>query len=604
MALNVIYSQRGPLDSLVDKMSALEVELGYERLVEGMKKGGKSDTEIATKLVDKWIEGHGYMCFISGIKLIASLPEDSKYLNEDYWSEKLKSEYYTKEFWIPKYKELTLSTFIPEDPFDRMVLYFLRDWIKDICYDYIVDDNVPEKERLVVLQKQVENFVFFAIKKPYGGNWKVFSEPDKLLQEALSLHVSDSDSDSDDSNETGAGKESQFTTVSGRRITVRVDKNIPKTAGDGPKLDQLDKDIFGDVRRYAAERLGETAVHKLWTMVRGSFKHPTRNQDVRCYAFSGNAASSKELHHMPGEWWKECDLPHGKEEIHVVNVDVSQFGHSMVLVLFNVLKPLILEDLKKLALHIAFDEKNYAEALIRKGRKDVDVIDYGYFYDSVVKIMNLFDGKIKETIKKGISNLTGEDDAEKLVEDKEIWKCISVGGQNKKFEPNSAHLGELLSKSISNNPQLCLKVSERMKEISQNILSKLQKKIGESPKEFLDKLQERLQQSNCGEDNVVSSILHQLLLSNNDDAFLSVIVTFVAMDAEHTDSEGKPFCCNCAHKVMFYSVLPRLLRVIGSTGKDFDQLSDLFYKLRETSKGNTYLHFQSNLQETVCPILY
>ena len=61
MALNVSYSQKGPLDSLVDKMSALEVELGYERLVEGMKKEGKSDAEIATKLVDKWIEGHGYI---------------------------------------------------------------------------------------------------------------------------------------------------------------------------------------------------------------------------------------------------------------------------------------------------------------------------------------------------------------------------------------------------------------------------------------------------------------------------------------------------------------------------------------------------------------
>ena len=55
----------------------------------------------------------------------------------------------------------------------------------------------------------------------------------------------------------------------------------------------------------------------------------------------------------------------------------------MVLVLFNVLKPLILEDLKKLALHIAFGEKNYAEALIEEGRKDMVVIDYGYFYDFV-----------------------------------------------------------------------------------------------------------------------------------------------------------------------------------------------------------------------------
>ena len=152
-----------------------------------------------------------------------------------------------------------------------MVLYFLRDWIKKICYDYIVDDNVPGKERLVVLQKQVENFVFFAIKKPYGGNWKVYSEPDKLLQEALSSHASDSDSDSDDSNETGAGEESQFTTISGRRVFVKADKDIRKTGGDGPKLDKLDKDIFRHVRRYAAERLGETAVHKSWTMGKGQF---------------------------------------------------------------------------------------------------------------------------------------------------------------------------------------------------------------------------------------------------------------------------------------------------------------------------------------------
>ena len=85
-----------------------------------MKKEGKSDAEIATKLVDNWIEGHGYMCFTSGIQLIASLPEDSEYLNEDYCSEKLKSEYYTKEFWIPKHEEATISKFIPEDPFDRI----------------------------------------------------------------------------------------------------------------------------------------------------------------------------------------------------------------------------------------------------------------------------------------------------------------------------------------------------------------------------------------------------------------------------------------------------------------------------------------------------
>ena len=43
------------------------------------------------------------------------------------------------------------------------------------------------------------------------------------------------------------------------------------------------------------------------------------------------------------------------------------------------------------------------------------VIDYGYFYDFVAaEIMNLFYGKIKERIKKGISNLTGKDDAEKI----------------------------------------------------------------------------------------------------------------------------------------------------------------------------------------------
>lgn len=586
--LTAVYCPEGSLDRRIDRAEGQELEYGLERLVEDMKKKGKSDPEIAIKLVDAWYKEqnkpHSWLLkkFES-----SSEPLDPKYLNQEYWSGKLSSEEYGDDpkFWNSKRAEQTLSGFIPEDLIDRMVLYFLRHtWIKDVFYQYIVDENVPEEEKVLVLQKQVENFVFFSRNKPFGGQWKVNSEPDLLLQNAL-RDRRDSDSSNDDSNGVAAApdEESHVTSISGFRFSVQVDKSIPENAGDGPKLDETDMHIFTGVRKHAIEKLGETEVHRLWTMVRGKFKHPSNNASVRCYAFSGHADSRKELHRMPAEWWDQhCDvsLPGG---IHVVNVDASQFGHNMVQVLFKVLKPVIKKDLPKIANHVAFGEDEFTEHLILSARQDLNVLHYGLFYDFVVGILNCYDERIKKAIEKGILRLVSKDTAKELVDEKEIWECISVGAKNKKFEPNKTKLEDELSKKdeLLKKPELHSKICKIMVSISQTQLSMLKKEIEESPNKYLNKLFLRLQQTQCAEDNAVGSVLRQLLsLNSSKDAFINIRVNFAATDVEHSDKDAvKPFCSVCGHKVMFYSVLPMLLRSIGSSGDDFDKLATLFRKL-------------------------
>lgn len=206
---------------------------------------------------------------------------------------------------------------------------------------------------------------------------------------------------------------------------------------------------------------------------------------------------------------------------------------------------------------------------------DIVVLDYGAFYDRVISLLNNCDEKIKTSINRGISRLVPS--GKKLTDSEEIWKCVSVGGYNKQFGPNKERLFKLLSDQF--DPKLTKKISHIMVRISRRILSEFETEIKELPEVYLGTLLKELQTSRCAEDNAIGSVLRRLLLLNDKDAFLNASVTFVAMDANHED--GKPFCSVCGHKVGFYSVLPMLLRAIGSTGKDFDELAPLFAQLRK-----------------------
>ena len=84
----------------------------------------------------------------------------------------------------------------------------------------------------------------------------------------------------------------------------------------------------------------------------------------------------------------------------------------------------------------------------------------------------------------------------------------------------------------------------------------------QSPNKYRNKLSLQLQQTQCVEENAVRSVLHQLLSLNScNEAFINIKVDFAATDVEHIGKDvEKPFCSVCGHKVMFYSVLPMLLK--------------------------------------------
>ena len=585
--MNISYFPARSLDITMEQEQARALEFSLKLLVQEMRKNRADDEEIAVKLVEESCRPSFALPSYDADGNIIFKPEvvdvPKRYLSPDYWKEKFTKSEYSEEFWFQKYNINELSRAIPEDRIDRMVLYFLRGSLRDVFYNYMLDEDICESERLAVLKKQVENFSFYSRRKPFGSIWKLASEPDKWLQEALrSREDSDSGSSENDDPEKAEegncdkfGGDSGLHLIGGVRVFLEAEKSISGDAGDGPKLDSVDKGIFNDVQQYAKTRLQPDAVHKSWTMVRCGLRVPTKTP-FRCYAFSGHAQSAKELHSIPVEWWGQCkDKPKNAE---IVNVDASQFGHNMVLALFTALKPAIKEDLSKLVSHIVLEENEDARHLIMTARQDIVVLDYGAFYDHVISLLNNCDEKIKTSINEGISRLVPS--GEKLTDSEEIWKCVSVGDYNKQFGPNKERLEKLLSDQFEQfDPKLTKKISGIMVNISESILSKFKKEIKELPEVYLGTLLKELQTSRCAEDNAIGSVLRRLLLLNDKDAFLNASVTFVAMDANHED--GKPFCSVCGHKVRFYSVLPMLLRAIGSTGKDFDELAPLFAKLRK-----------------------
>lgn len=242
-------------DSLVER----ETERQFEILVKEMKNsenGGKSDAEIASKLVYDWMLKHSYIitdskektcCIIGGIEA-AGLGKDKseQYQDANYWAPYFAdtTSSYSETFWNElftckegefQYKESLVSSLIPDDPIHRFVLHFLRDW-KTRLHDYIVDVQICVDERALVLRKQVENFAFFSRKKPFGRKWKMYSEPNDLVRQALEA-----------AGMPVAVRDAQgnpLRGIQGEHVFYQAAENIPKTAADGPRPDDQDRKIY------------------------------------------------------------------------------------------------------------------------------------------------------------------------------------------------------------------------------------------------------------------------------------------------------------------------------------------------------------------------
>ena len=186
--VNITYYRPGPFDIIMEREQGRELEFSLELLVEKMRKDRADDEQIAVKLVEESCRSYGAHPYQNAdgtitIKTEVDIPKE--YLRPDYWKEKFTKREYFKEFWLERYCNKDLSRAIPEDRIDRMVLYSLQGYLRVMFYKYILNKDICESERLALLKKQVENFSFYSRRKPFGGIWKLRSEPDKLLQEAL-----------------------------------------------------------------------------------------------------------------------------------------------------------------------------------------------------------------------------------------------------------------------------------------------------------------------------------------------------------------------------------------------------------------------------------
>ena len=573
-----IYSRvpSGLIDDLLDRVGEEFFERGFENCVEEMKRDKKCDAEIASELVKQWFVMHNYHIFdYKNSQLVpennaAGLGKDE--LETNYWHKYFEEANHLETFWNDlfeegnyNYRNAEVSNLIPDDPIQRFVLHFLRGWQRRLNI-YILDEEIPEEERILVLKKQVANFAFFSRKKPFGSSWKLKSEADDLLRQALqdagmTVPVNDSE-----------GKQSRG--IQGEWIYYYADKNISRSAADGPKPDDQDRKMYHYITRYAA-RSGHSKVHDSWTMVKASFS--PNSKMIKCYAFSGHSESKKELHKMPLKWWEENSGEEAWEDgqkICFADVDHLQFGQYLVSALFNAQRSFIEDDFEKLTQHIAFEELSTAESVIKRSRRDMTVLDYGLFYDCVVNCVNKYNKRIRGATTEVLKVLRGDDTSSAI---DHVWPLVSVGCENKKFAPEKDKLQSLLS-SYSINDDMAKTICDSLCKISEKHLQELEKELKTIPKNFLGVIEKHLQQSKCGEDNVIGLLLQELLKLNDCDCYFSIDIEFVALDANHLD--GKPFCEACACKVRFYSALPQLLRAIGSTGEDFDRFAPLFAKLK------------------------
>lgn len=565
------YFPSPPLDQILERKEADARENGLANLCKDLIEKGESSAKVALDIVTEWLSFQG-SCRISGttVTVSSSLEAaglDEKYTQMPFWESVFSEECNSPEFWRclfkdHKYKDIVDG--IPDDRVCRMVFHFVHQW-QDKLGSLLVDKNVSDDLKVTVLKKQIENIVFFGRNICSGTAWHMLSLPDESLRQALA---------SPGGNVLLRDQEGKpLRDIQGRKMTATAHCGISSSSGDGPRPDDLDKNLYKRIRHFAEKKTGEEIPDR-WTLVRCRFR--SQMKETRCYAFSGSKPE-KQLNKIPMEFWKQHKDDDAfldtDRDIYVVDVVGKQFGQRVLLSVFEALLPSIKTDLSRLTKSICFEEHSEAQELILYSRSDLTVVDYGEYYDSVISKLNYYDDCIKKAVTNYLTKQSAPGSDVKSLVCKHMWCHISVGSKNKNFQPKTEGLKELLTPFVSSVDSVD-KTVETVATIAQWYLTKLQDELEELPNWFLTKLQEKLQQAQCGEDNVLCEVLSKML--DNVDVFLDSRVDFVAMD--HNSMDGKPFCKVCFRKVRFFSILPFVLRNLGLTGKDIcnQKLSDLF----------------------------
>ena len=566
--LSFNYCPSTPSDRLIEHIYADKRENGLAKLCKDSFEKKESPAKVALRIVTEWLSFQP-SCRISDttVTLSGSLKSsglDEKHTKILFWENVFSEgcnlpEHWTCLFRNRKYKDIVDG--IPDDRVCRMVFHFVHQW-QDRLGSLLVDKDVPCDLKVTVLKKQIGNIVFFGQGMCSGSLWHMWSLADEPLRQALA---------SPGSTVSVKDQEGEpLTDIQGRKVTATADPRISSSSGNDPRPDDLDKILYKRVRSFAEKKTGGKIPNQ-WTLVRCRFV-VSQGRETRCYAFSGTNPE-KQLNKIPEEFWKQHKFydPFFKadRDLFLVNVQGRQFGQRVLLSVFEALLPSIKTDLYRLTNSICFEEKSDAQELITCFRSDLAVVDYGEYYDCVIAKLNYCDDCIKKAVTNYLTKQSPGSDVKNLVCG-DMWCHISVGAKNKKFQPKTEGLKELLESYVSSVDEAV----DTVAKIAQQHLTKLQDELTELPNLFLTTLQEKLQQAPCGEDNVLSEVLSKML--NHVKVFEDTRVDFVAMD--HNKLDGKPFCKVCYRKVRFFSILPFVLRNLGLTGKAIrdEKFSDLF----------------------------
>ena len=540
--MNISYSRPTAVE---EHREADQLENGLTRI--GSSEGNKAT--ICVKLVNEWILYYSYLkvgAVGSGeVRIVGGtehFPCDALYFDESFWQKCLKSR-----------EGCVVSKNIPDDPIKRLVFHFLEDWPNKLKQDF-ESPEIPIEDKVALCRKQLENILFFGRKRLQGSLWRMISLPDDQLRQAIlgeghDVPVVDKH-----------GKQTK--TIQGRLIRASAVGNFSQEQVDGPKPNSLDKMLYkavlsGAVRRGKANKVEDLSS---WTLVSARFVD-REGKKVICYAFSGDNEWKRSF---PFEWWEKNKFKdkyfEEDRDVFVANINEEErLGQNMIMSIFQCLRPVYEEDLQKLARLIAFEKETESESLILNERKDCTTLDYGEYYDMVVKkcdarnmfIMNV----VKEIVQEPPENLINQ-----------IKCCVTCGGKNQQFTPNEDTLNGLISDAARRRKVI---------QVSQHQLQNLENDLKQLPSQYLDQLSKQFRQAACGEDNILLLLLSKLL--PRVDVFLSTRVKFIALDGKNLN--GKPFCEKCDRKVRFFSILPSILRHLGGTTEKDNNLPQLFSEL-------------------------
>eukprot|EP01117_Protostelium_nocturnum_P019624 TRINITY_DN8558_c0_g1_i1.p1 TRINITY_DN8558_c0_g1~~TRINITY_DN8558_c0_g1_i1.p1 ORF type:complete len:503 (-),score=54.93 TRINITY_DN8558_c0_g1_i1:162-1670(-) len=282
-----------------------------------------------------------------------------------------------------------------------------------------------------------------------------------------------------------------------------------------------------------------------WTMARASVSCAQEHK-FNVYAWSGKGTGKEYQDRIIDEMIQED----GKKNFVAGFHQTSKLGSLFAIYMLELHWDPIIADLKKILIDLINERKDSYWEERKKTRADLGMLDYPAFQKEVV---NYLDKQILSARK--ILNFKFPENT-KLVN--KLLPLTTAGCCNL-FPENGKHSGPQegnISMLITNK-----KKCETTIQSSKKYFKELNEYVEQYPSEFLDRVKKRLEYKGCGEENLLNTLLSELLKLHNTDGipFASYTVELTALDRNHLKNQrGKSFCDQCEVKTRFFFSPSRL----------------------------------------------